>query len=48
MAGSAKTFLTGANAAYIAELYAKYKESPHSIDQSWIDFFSEFSDDVES
>ena len=26
MAGSAKTFLTGANAAYIAELYAKYKE----------------------
>ena len=26
MAVSAKTFLTGANAAYIAELYAKYKD----------------------
>jgi len=40
------TFLTGANAGFIAELYTRFLEDPSSIDESWRRFFSEVNDDV--
>src|SRR5262245_3943634 len=40
------TFLTGANAGFIAELYTRFLEDPQSVDESWRRFFSEISDDL--
>ena len=40
------TFLTGANAGFIAELYARFLEDPRSVDESWRRFFAEMNDDV--
>src|SRR2546429_7588730 len=40
------TFLTGANAGFIAGLYARFLEDPHSVDEGWRRFFSEMNDDV--
>ncbi len=49
MAQSDQTsFLTGQNAEYIAELYARYVEDPASVDQSWQHFFAELSDEPET
>lgn len=39
------SFLTGANATFIAELYARYLEDPGSVDPSWIPYFNELGDD---
>ena len=39
MAGSADTFLSGANALYVAELYARYVEDPETVDSSWVNYF---------
>src|SRR5262249_19846048 len=39
-------FLTGANAAFIAELYTRFLEDPSAVDESWRRFFSEMNDDV--
>ncbi|HEY1430727.1 MAG TPA: 2-oxoglutarate dehydrogenase E1 component [Stellaceae bacterium] len=39
------TFLTGANAGFIAELYTRFLENPDSVDESWRRFFSELDDD---
>ena len=39
MTGSTDTFLSGANALYVAELYARYLENPAGVDASWIDYF---------
>ena len=39
-----QSFLTGANAEYIAHLFAKFQQSPQSVDQSWRDFFSGLND----
>jgi 2-oxoglutarate dehydrogenase E1 component len=41
----ATTFLTGANAGFIAELYTRFLEDPNSVDKSWRQFFSEIGDD---
>ncbi|HEY1431342.1 MAG TPA: 2-oxoglutarate dehydrogenase E1 component, partial [Stellaceae bacterium] len=38
------TFLTGANAGFIAELYTRFLENPDSVDESWRRFFSELDD----
>jgi|SRR5579884_526631 len=38
------TFLTGANAEFIAELYARYLDDPDSVDASWREFFGEIAD----
>src|SRR3954468_5325340 len=38
--------LSGGNAAFIAELYARFVEDPGSVDQSWREFFSMLSDDA--
>src|SRR4051794_41638145 len=40
------TFLSGANAEFIAELYSRYLEDPAAVDQSWRQFFAEFGDDA--
>jgi 2-oxoglutarate dehydrogenase E1 component len=40
------SFLTGANATFIAELYARYLEDPNSVDPSWASFFAEMADDA--
>ncbi|MBK8907848.1 MAG: 2-oxoglutarate dehydrogenase E1 component [Rhodospirillales bacterium] len=39
------TFLTGANAPYIAELYCRFLDDPDSVDPSWRSFFDELQDD---
>lgn len=39
------SFLTGANAAFIAELYQRYLDDPSSVDPSWIGMFKELMDD---
>jgi 2-oxoglutarate dehydrogenase E1 component len=40
------SFLTGANAGFIADLYARFLEDPGSVDESWRRFFSEIGDDA--
>jgi 2-oxoglutarate dehydrogenase E1 component len=40
------TFLTGANAGFIAELYARFLEDPDAVDESWRRFFSEMGEDA--
>ena len=39
------SFLTGGNAVFIAELYARYAEDPSSVDPSWVRFFQELKDE---
>ncbi|MCY1707029.1 2-oxoglutarate dehydrogenase E1 component [Pannonibacter sp. SL95] len=39
------SFLYGANAAYIEELYAQYQENPASVDAEWQDFFAGLQDE---
>ena len=45
MAGSSDTFLTGANAQYVAELYARFTENASQVDQSWADYFATMDDE---
>jgi 2-oxoglutarate dehydrogenase E1 component len=40
------TFLTGANAGFIAELYTRFLEHPDAVHESWRRFFSEIGDDL--
>ena len=40
------TILNESNATYIAELYARYTESPTAVDQSWAEFFDGLQDDA--
>jgi len=42
------SFLYGANAAYIEELYARYEKDPKSVDAEWQTFFSALKDDPAS
>jgi 2-oxoglutarate dehydrogenase E1 component len=42
------SFLSGPNAPFIEELYARYLESPSSVDPSWRKFFSELQDESET
>ncbi|GAB2178094.1 2-oxoglutarate dehydrogenase E1 component [Dongia sp. agr-C8] len=39
------SFLSGPNAPFIEELYAKYLENPNTVDPSWRKFFAELEDD---
>ncbi len=39
------SFITGANATFIAELYASFLKNPAAVDASWAAFFSELADD---
>ncbi|MEW5703889.1 MAG: 2-oxoglutarate dehydrogenase E1 component [Pseudomonadota bacterium] len=38
------TFLSGANAAFVEELFRRYLESPGAVDPSWRSFFDELKD----
>jgi 2-oxoglutarate dehydrogenase E1 component len=38
------SFLQGANATYLAELYARYQEDPAALDPEWRAFFSSLDD----
>jgi 2-oxoglutarate dehydrogenase E1 component len=40
------SFLYGANATFIAELYERYLENPASVDPSWASFFAGMADDA--
>ncbi|MGD9501374.1 MAG: 2-oxoglutarate dehydrogenase E1 component [Methyloceanibacter sp.] len=42
------SFLQGANAAYLAELHARYEEDPASVDPGWRAFFASLEDDKDS
>ncbi len=39
------SFLTGANAGFIADLYTRFLDDPASVDESWRRFFAEIGDD---
>ncbi|QQA42454.1 2-oxoglutarate dehydrogenase E1 component [Pelagovum pacificum] len=41
----ASSFLQGANADYIEQLYAKYADDPSAVDNSWQEFFRSLGDD---
>jgi 2-oxoglutarate dehydrogenase E1 component len=41
-------FLYGANAGYIEDLYARYQESPSSVDAEWQAFFGALKDDKQA
>src|SRR4029453_1731772 len=47
MSTNPSTFLSGPNAPFIEELYAKYLEQPDSVDPSWRKFFSDLEDENE-
>ena len=38
------SFLDGANATYIDQLYARYENDPSSVDPDWVDFFKTLKD----
>jgi 2-oxoglutarate dehydrogenase E1 component len=40
------SFLDGTNAAYLAELYARYETDPSSLDPEWRSFFASLGDDA--
>ena len=42
------TFLSGANAEFIAELYTRFLEEREAVDEGWRRFFSEIGDDAAS
>ena len=42
------SFLYGANAAYIEDLYARYQTDPHSVDAEWQTFFAALNDDAQA
>ncbi|MBF0248977.1 MAG: hypothetical protein HQL36_13105, partial [Alphaproteobacteria bacterium] len=43
---SADTFLTGANATYVAELYARYIQNPEYVDGGWAQFFRDLDGNI--
>ena len=45
MADGTDTIFTGANGAFIAELYERYLDNPGSVDASWAALFAELNDD---
>ena len=42
------TFLTGSNAGFITELYARFLENPNAVDESWGPWFADLGDDLSS
>ena len=48
MTASSDNFLSGANALYVAELYARYLDNASNVDQHWIDWFGAMDDDTKS
>lgn len=48
MTKASDDFLSGANALYVAELYARFLDSATNVDQHWVDWFSTMDDDTRS
>ncbi|MBT4721500.1 MAG: hypothetical protein HOB86_18995, partial [Rhodospirillaceae bacterium] len=46
MANSSESIFTGANGAYIAELYERFLDDPSSVDASWSKLFGDLDDDA--
>ena len=46
MAITTDSFLSGANAPYIADLYRRFAQDPSSVDPSWASFFNELHEDA--
>ncbi len=42
------TAMTGANAAFLADLYARWVEKPDSVDPSFADLFAALDDDAKA
>ena len=40
----ASSFMQGANAAYLEQLYAQYAQNPDAVDEGWRRFFAELGD----
>ncbi len=40
------SFLNGANATFVAELFSRFLENPGSVDHSWAEFFGTLPDDA--
>jgi len=40
----ASSFMQGANAGYLEQLYARYAEDPGAVDAAWADFFAQLGD----
>ncbi len=38
------SFMQGANAAYLEQLYAQYAQDPHAVDEAWRAFFAQLGD----
>ncbi len=45
MSNTEFSFLSGGNAAFIAELYARYIQDPNTVDPEWRQFFASLKDD---
>jgi 2-oxoglutarate dehydrogenase E1 component len=43
-----ESFLSGANAAFVAKLFGRYAENPKAVDDSWRSFFSALGEDEKS
>ncbi|MDD9900501.1 MAG: 2-oxoglutarate dehydrogenase E1 component [Alphaproteobacteria bacterium] len=48
MSQDALSFLSAANADYIAELYAKYQKDPASVDESWSSLFADLGPEAQA
>jgi len=48
MQKSETSFLSGPNAAFITELYARYAEDPQSVDADWRDYFSSLGEEAQA
>lgn len=42
----ATAFLSGANAAYVAQVYQTYLTDPNAVDPSWVSYFAELGDEA--
>ena len=40
------SFLTSANSTFVAELYARYRDNPATVDPEWAAFFDELKDET--
>ena len=44
----ASSFMQGANAEYLEQMYARYANDPNAVDAAWAEFFSALGDDETS
>ncbi|WP_353473029.1 2-oxoglutarate dehydrogenase E1 component [Salipiger sp. H15] len=44
----ALSFMQGANAEYLEQMYARYANDPSAVDEAWSDFFKQLGDDETS